>query len=351
MKKIYTLSTGLMLAMLLVSQLGYGQPQLKARYALDETEGTVAKDVSGNGFDATTSCADCWTEGTLNGGLQFNGAESVTLPADDMGMTSDIGSVAFWMKSDYAEDQINTMFWAGDNDTGGGFGEENELHVHMEGGPNDAWKGGECSFFVIADPNTFVHSDPEKGGSPGNTPVNPTLINDGEWHHIAATWGTGFVALYIDGVVMWDTTAYNPTGYDLDHMFLGQMGNASRFFNGVLDDVRLYNDVLSYLDVGDLFNKDYTGEFQPRVNGMGLSVYPNPATSSTSLRFMADAGKNVSVTLFNVTGAEMGNVYRGVSTAGGNEVRLNTSDFASGVYLMELEVGSQRVYSKFIVNR
>jgi hypothetical protein len=350
MKKIYSLSAVAMLAMLLVSMTGYGQlPELVARYPLDETSGTVVADISGNGFDATASCETCWAEGTIDGAYEFSGAEAITLPADVMGMTSNDGSVAFWMNTPALSSDIRTMFWGGDNETGGGFGAENELHIHLEGGPSDYWLGGECSFFAIADPNTFVHSDPEKGGPAGVTPVNPILLGDSEWHHIAATWGSGFVALYIDGVVMWDTTLYNPTGYALDHMYLGQMANASRTFIGKMDDVRIYKGVLSSFEVEDLFNKNTTRIDQRLADESNLSVYPNPATKDAAIRFTSEAGKNVSVHLYSLTGASIGHIYNGMSVAGENRIELNTENYSAGLYIIELKVDNKASHAKFIL--
>lgn len=354
MKKIYTLSLSLTLALLLLSVMAYGQlPELVARYALDEASGTVAADASGHGFDATVVGTEGWTDGTIDGAFAFDGATHITLPADVMGMTSNDGSVAFWMNSDGVLDDINTMFWGGDNTTGGGFGNaedtENELHVHLEGGPNEAWEGGECSFFVIAEPNTFVHSDVAKGNPPGNAPVDPLLLGDGEWHHIAATWGEGYVALFIDGAVMWDTTLYNPRAYDLSNMVLGQMVNESRGFFGKLDDVRVYTGVLSSFEVEDLFNKVTTHTDQVLESENDLSIYPNPASSHASLHFSAEAGQHVSVNLYSLAGALVGNVYEGISASGENVIQLPVADYANGLYMVKLQIESKISYAKFVV--
>jgi len=339
------------LALMLVAAMGYGQvPELLARYAMDETSGTNVPDVSGNGNDATLNeCNDCWVEGTLEGALQFSGTTAVTLPAADMGLTSNEGSVAFWMKVAEPPTSIYTMFWAGDNETGGGFGAENEMHIHLEKEEPGIWNGGECSFFVIADPNTFIHSDPEKGGNPGVPPVNPILLGDNEWHHIAATWGGGFVALYIDGAVMWDTTAYNPTGYALDHIYLGQMANASRTYVGMMDDVRIYEGILSSFDVEDLYNKNHTRVDQLPADEAGLSVFPNPAGENASIRFSSEGAKNVSVNLYSVSGALIGNLHSGTSAAGENVIRLNTMDYSPGLYFVELQIGNKISYEKLVL--
>ncbi len=230
---------------LVLSVTGNALAELLVHYKLDETSGAVAFDSSGNGYDGTINGGSNWVTGTMGGALEFTGGENVTLPANDMGLSSDIGSVAFWMNADVPS-AIYTMFWAGDNTTGGGFGAENEMHIHLESA-NQYWLGGELSFFAIANPNTFLHTDPTKGAA-GSTPIDPILMGDLQWHHVAATWGDGSVKLYVDGILIWET-AYTSSGYDLSNIYLGQMANASRTYIGMLDDVQIYNHVLSDADV------------------------------------------------------------------------------------------------------
>jgi len=219
--------------------------ELVVHYRLDETSGTVAYDSSGNGFDGTIEGSPNWVAGIMGGALDFTGGDNVTLPADRMGLTSDIGSVAYWMNVDVPS-AIYTMFWAGDNTTGGGFGAENEMHIHLES-QGTYWLGGELSFFAIANPNTFLHTDPTKGAA-GTTPIDPILMGDLQWHHVAATWGDGSVKLYVDGVLILET-AYTSSGYELTNIYLGQMADAGRTYTGILDDVQLYNHALSDADV------------------------------------------------------------------------------------------------------
>jgi hypothetical protein len=354
MKKIYTFGIALALAMM-ASLTMYAQPaELVARYPLDEVSGTVAADITGNGFDAMvfTASETPWVEGTIDGALQFAGTDSVVLPADVMGMTSNDGSVALWMNVAAGDlSSIYTIFWGGDNTTGGGFGPENEMHLHLEQGDGGTyWTGGELSFWVMADPAKHIYSDPAKGGSAGTTPVDPTLLNDGEWHHVAATWGDGFVNIYIDGVSAWgDTTYYNPTGYDLSHMYLGKMAGGGRTYIGKMDDVRIYKGVLSSVDIEDLYNKNTTHVNQSLSDERDLSVYPNPASGNASIRFSDLGGRDVSIDLYNVTGAHVGNLYRGKTVAGQNLVNLNAVNYGAGLYVVEVNVDNKVSHTKFVV--
>lgn len=351
MKKIYSLGIILILTLILGSATVYSQT-LIAHYKFDEGSGTVATDASGNNNNGTIIGTANWVSGEIDGALQFTGTESVALPADFMGMTSDQGSVAFWLIAG-ANTEINTIFWAGDTELGNGFGADNELHVHFESTVADIWTGGELGFWALGDPKVHIFSDPEKGsGGAGTVPINPVLVNDSVWHHIAATWGDGNLKIYIDGVgIMLDS--YTSTNFPLNFMLLGKMaGRENRTLRGSLDDVRVYDGVIDAFTVEDLFNKvgdvvdPGVGFEQLSAADINLAVYPNPASSDASVKFTTEAGKNVSVKMYNVTGAVVGNVYNGITNAGNNKIQLNTANQPRGMYIVELKIGNKTARTK-----
>jgi hypothetical protein len=355
MKKFYFLRTTMMLVLMFASLMAYSQAELVAHYKLDETSGTTAADASGNGYDGEVTGTSEWVTGEINGGLYLSGDGGVTLPATDIDLYSDKGSVAFWLLTAGAPSQINTIFWAG-NDSysggtiGGGFGPEDELHIMMEQAVADIWMGGEIGIWALAEPNVHIHSDPTKGTA-GTLPVDPILVNDSVWHHVAATWGDGSIKLYIDGLSLWDTATYNPkggNGFEMNLMYLGQMGNAGRTLMGYIDDVRIYDDVIDDQQVSDLFNK--VSSVNPTLaDDINLSLYPNPASDLATLNFTVDAGKSVSVNLYNVTGSMIGSIYEGISIAGLNNINLNTTNYSSGVYFVEVQIDNQITYSKLVI--
>ena len=73
---------------------------------------------------------------------------------------------------------------------------------------------------------------------------------DGHWHHAVATWDNSDEAkLYVDNQLV-DTDSDTPNSFDLSqNVRLGRPTNSTRYFNGYLDDVRLYNRALSAEEV------------------------------------------------------------------------------------------------------
>ncbi|MFB0525287.1 MAG: LamG domain-containing protein [Phycisphaerae bacterium] len=245
---------------LVLSLAGSASAQLMVYYKLDETSGTTAFDSSGKGNDGIVGGDPNWVIGYLDGGLRFSendDANGITIPALNLGMRSDTGSVAFWMNLANLGTGINTIWWGGDNTTGGGMGPENEMHIHVEIPVANVWQGGELCFRVLHGTPSMIHlhSDPNKADAtnPGAVPVSPILVNDSNWHHVVGTWGddNGNVNLYLDGVLL-QQAAFTTPSYPLTNMFLGRMAGGGRVYNGILDEVQIYGRAITEQEIRDI---------------------------------------------------------------------------------------------------
>jgi len=94
-------------------------------------------------------------------------------------------------------------------------------------------------------------------GNPDTTITSTTAINDGKWHHIAATRSayTGQMQLYVDGVLQ--ASAIGPFGPKTasPDLCLGAIQSGGGYFNGTIDDVQIFNRVLSQSEVSVVMNQ------------------------------------------------------------------------------------------------
>ena len=94
----------------------------------------------------------------------------------------------------------------------------------------------------------------------GNT-IASTPVNDGQWHHVACTLdslpapSSTDVKFYVDGqpdaVIGGALVAINTVA--LNDVLIGS-DIQNRFFNGVIDEVRIYDRALSAAEIASLFN-------------------------------------------------------------------------------------------------
>lgn len=327
---------------------------LVAYYTFDEA-GTDAIDASGNGFDGVYEGVPDFVDGHSNGAVEFFGTEWVLLPAEFMGINSGLGSVSMWIKCPEISSAIFTLFWGGDNNTGGGFGSENEMHVHLEGVASGTWDGGEISFTNYGGARLFfLFSDPEKGTDPSATPVNPLLGADDEWHHIVAVWDSimAVAQLYVDGNLLGEAMyEYTGTIYDFTYIFLGSMGNNSRAYSGILDDVLIYNHALSYEDVQNLYSGTPV-EDKPVAESKTFALnqnYPNPFNPTTEIAFSIPERMQVNLEIYNAQGQLVETMVNGQLSAGAHSYTFNAENLPSGVYYYKLQSGNDVQTRKMIL--
>src|SRR5690606_1107624 len=78
-----------------------------------------------------------------------------------------------------------------------------------------------------------------------NSGVGPTL-KSGQWYHLACTYNGTLLRYYINGVLSGSATVGAPTS-DSRPVYIGARSHVSGtgYFDGAIDDVRIYNRALS----------------------------------------------------------------------------------------------------------
>ncbi|MCL6099457.1 MAG: laminin G [Bacteroidetes bacterium] len=194
-----------------------------------------------------------------------------------------------------------------------------------------------------------------------------TSLVANRWYLVTATYSGSDMELWINGELDSFTTWSGkilPTTYDLT---IAQMlPNDNNYnFNGVIDDVRLYDYALSVGEIQKLYDfqtdvkigesEDLPGEFQLYQN------YPNPFNPETVISYRLSAAGNVSLKVYDILGREVATLVHEYQTAGihnykflasrdarfAREVRrasrsgsIINSQLTSGVYFYRLVAGS-----------
>jgi len=93
----------------------------------------------------------------------------------------------------------------------------------------------------------------------GGAIVGTTNLNDGEWHHVAVTWASGGAedaTLYVNGVseaITFTNSQTIDTGSEGDFRLGSSVrdshSGAIRRFEGLMDDVRLYDSALTSSEI------------------------------------------------------------------------------------------------------
>ncbi|MEM1013882.1 MAG: LamG domain-containing protein, partial [Planctomycetota bacterium] len=94
--------------------------------------------------------------------------------------------------------------------------------------------------------------------TPGTSPTSQTFLSTGQlaagqWAHVAATWDGSNVRFYIDGVLDSTHTLTGTVGVTTEDSAIGSdIVDADEWFDGRIDDLRVYNRALSDTEVFEL---------------------------------------------------------------------------------------------------
>ncbi len=207
---------------------------------LNETAGATSfADSSGYGRNASCTGVACPTSGgtgKLSAAPTFDGVDDMLTSSVDL--TQWLGgtaSLSVWIKTTQTG---NATFWQAPGITG----------VEQSGAGNDIFWGWLDNTGRIG----FKVGDGAGVQSTG-------AVNDGQWHHIAMTRNatSGQITLYVDGAQHGQTTSdtgLKTTTFD-DFGVIGDTGGSPVYFAGQLDELSVWNAVLSSTQVTDLYRR------------------------------------------------------------------------------------------------
>lgn len=221
-----TLLTSLSLAAVVNAQ------NLVSHYRLDEASGTAVSDSSGNEFHGSLVGTHSWGPGQVGGGLDLDGIFArVQIPSDPLQDVSTL-TIATWVNADALEnmDGIVTK----------GIGDSS--YALQLGSP--------AGKFMFTTNRGFP-----AGGVGGGSFTSTRTITVDHWHHLAVTFDGSVVRLYCDGQL---DSAHSATGMVIaplaEAMTIGaDFPGTNEFFDGAIDDVRLYDAPLSGAQIQVLY--------------------------------------------------------------------------------------------------
>ena len=79
-----------------------------------------------------------------------------------------------------------------------------------------------------------------------------------------------------------------------------------------------------------------------------MIAFPNPTNASTSIQFELAQGGNVEFKVYSISGTLKKSVSKNYLSAGKNQVDLEISDLAKGVYIVKMNSGKQTLSTKFV---
>jgi hypothetical protein len=198
-----------------------GAQPVKASWRLDEGSGTTAYDSSGNNNNGNLVNSPTWVDGKFGKALSFNTSNYVSTNLDVQPSAMPNTSWEAWFYPT----------------------ESNYYTGHILSSDD----GGFDRFIRVAYVNNFSI------GAGGREWVPPTNFNPNQWYHIVVIWTTDNIYFYKNSVKY--TYGAAPGSQSTTRkLSIGANPVGAEGFKGKVDEVRIYNRVLSDEEISDLYN-------------------------------------------------------------------------------------------------
>jgi hypothetical protein len=113
------------------------------------------------------------------------------------------------------------------------------------------------------------------------------------------------------------------------------------------------NDIVVASDLQTAINEglQVIGIDEKNAFATSLSVSPNPSSEKAELKFSLAENSNGEVTLFNMQGELVKEIYQGKLVQGENSIRFSTAGIATGTYLVKVSNGTGSNYLNLVIAR
>ena len=222
---------------LILSSAGNASANLVAHWKFDDGSGATAQDSSGNGYGGTLFGEPTWVAGQIGGALELDGSNDyVDLPIGSLISSLTNSTFAIWVDFsneggawqrifDFGTGTIVNMFLTPRIDT-----------------------DGSMRFAITID----TYNDEDQTTAPATLPSG--------WHQVVLTMNAdeNVHSLYLDGELAAQNTTARHTPSTLGETNQNWLGRsqyaADGYFDGRLDDFRIYDRVLTPKQIEDLYN-------------------------------------------------------------------------------------------------
>lgn len=263
------------LASLLMAPATSVRADIVGLWHLDEGSGSTASDSSGNGNDGTLVGEPNWVAGLFDNALDFDGVSDYVQVPDDPNLNIAEGTWEAWINfgaiPSVVGDPMNPLAKA------------NQYWIHAPTDDSIQVKVGVGGLRYVAT-------------------TAPAFIEPDVWYHVAGTYDGETLELYVDGQLEDSNTV--PSG-DIDttdaNLAIGTWSTPADFFQGIIDEVRIWDEALSADDISDsasLADIEITKELispalDPDTNGNGIDEVPMATEIEFEMRVTVTNGSDV----------------------------------------------------------
>jgi len=223
-------------------------------WGFDEGSGSIAYDSSGYSNNGSTTMAS-WTKGKIGGALSFDGTDDYVDAGNGASLNVTNITISSWFKV--------TSYLAASN--------PRIISKPAQAGHSDPYEVYSLQFPTASSFNYTMRISVDGTDYDVDSGLSPST---GQWHHGVATFDGTNVKLYIDGILLKTESHPGSITTSIYDVYIGDYPRATGcHFNGLIDEVRIYNRALSADEVRYHYNRGGPVAHWKMDEGEGRTVF------------------------------------------------------------------------------
>jgi len=210
-------------------------------WKFDEGSGNIAYDSSGNGNHGTLVNGPTWTSGKFGSALSFDGVDDYVEVPDSPSLKPEVLTVELWVNiPKYPTTWSNNKM----------------IRKALGSSPY-------TGFWLDIRPDTHQFRFAASSITTHYSVTARTVPELNKWYHVAGVFDGSKLYIYVNGALDAAPVSGEYDPYDID-LWIGRFGSA--YFNGLIDEVRIYNYALTPDEIRLLYNAGYAARFGPQTD-------------------------------------------------------------------------------------
>lgn len=165
---------------------------------------------------------------------------------------------------------------------------------------------------------------------------NPPYIKKGNWDCLIYVFDGVNVKMFVNGILRYSIVAKTTIGVNTQDVFLGRHDDLTYpyWFNGVMDEVRIYNRALNVLEIDSICSKTnpQLAIREVKNEDMPLPVLSNPIKNTLVLG-LEEKSMGGLLTIWDLSGRKL------IQIAQLNEKTIAVESLETGLYLVSYQLG------------
>jgi hypothetical protein len=204
------------------------ESSLVSYWAFEEGEGSTAYDSEGANH-GTLEGDPNWVPGKVGSyALYFDGSSDLVRGPDNSSLDPTSFTISAWVYADGTPDDWDTIVDKADDDTRG-----YQIRINADGQLTARVRVAALTYVDVTDADTF----PED-----------------QWVFVTWTYDSDSTMLYRDGLPVDSDVGGGQDASSGNDLIIGSRG-ADRYFNGMIDDVKIYDFVLSFEEISGIYQE------------------------------------------------------------------------------------------------